>query len=142
MGVNLDGVFFGMKHQARHMLAHGGGAILNVSSVFGQRGYQLMTPYCGAKHAVNGMTKTAAIDYATAWIRVNALAPGAILTPMMAAIIENHPGQADAANDAVPMKRLGRPEEVANTIVWLCSEEASDITGQVIGVDGGLSATG
>jgi len=109
MGVNLDGVFFGMKHQARHMLAHGGGAIVNVSH---RR------------------------------VPVNALAPGAILTPMMAAIIENHPGQADAANDAVPMKRLGRPEEVANTIVWLCSEEASDITGQVIGVDGGLSATG
>lgn len=140
IGVNMDGVFFGMKHQAAQMLKQGGGAIVNISSLFGGRGYRLMAPYSAAKHAVNGMTKTAAIDYATLGIRVNAVAPGAILTPMLETIIQQHPGQADAAVQAIPMKRMGQASEVAKAVVWLCSEDASYITGQVIGVDGGLSA--
>jgi NAD(P)-dependent dehydrogenase (short-subunit alcohol dehydrogenase family) len=140
IGVNLDGVFFGMKHQSRWMLGHGGGAIVNVSSILGTFGDKLKAPYCAAKHGVHGITKSAAIDYARSNIRVNALAPGAILTPMFAAIMKEQPEQADLAITAIPMGRMGRPEEIAKTVVWLCSDEASYITGQVIGVDGGLSS--
>jgi NAD(P)-dependent dehydrogenase (short-subunit alcohol dehydrogenase family) len=101
-----------------------------------------MGPYCATKHAVNGLTKSAAIDYAASGIRINAIAPGAIRTPMLHTIMNENPGQEQAAVAAIPMQRMGRPEEVANAILWLCSDEAAYITGQVLGVDGGLAATG
>jgi NAD(P)-dependent dehydrogenase (short-subunit alcohol dehydrogenase family) len=135
---NLRGVFLTMKHEIGAMLASGGGAIVNTSSGAGLRAPAPGTaPYVTAKHAVQGLTKVAALDYADKGIRVNALAPGPIDTDLLSGGGEE--GKRRAAQ-GVPMGRLGKPEEVAAAAVWLCSDAASFITGTTLTVDGGQSA--
>lgn len=135
--VNLRGAFLAMKYEIPAMLASGGGAIVNMSSTAGLMGVPGIASYDASKHGIIGLTRTAAADYAQRNIRVNALAPGPILTHRL----QNVP---DALHERVvgpiPMHRLGRPEEVAATVVWLCSDQASYITGATLPVDGGWTA--
>ena len=136
--VNLRGVFLCMKYEIPAMLAGGGGAIVNMSSGAGLRGVPRIGAYVASKHGVIGLTKSAALDYAAHGIRVNAVAPGPIDTKRLA-ITE---GQRERIVGAVPLQRVGRPEEVAAAVVWLCSDQASFITGAAIPVDGGKLAGG
>ncbi len=139
--INLTGVWLGMRYQIPAMLQHGGGAIVNVSSILGTVGFATAPAYVAAKHAVNGLTKTAAIEYATQGIRVNNVNPGFIYTPML-----ENAGMAEGTElynqiaSLHPMQRMGTPEEVANLIVWACSDEASFVTGAILLVDGGYTA--
>lgn len=138
---NLSGVFYCMKHEVRAMLDCGGGAIVNNASIMGLRGNQVFGPAYGAsKHGVIGLTKTAAMQYADKNIRINAVSPGVIETPM----VSDDTGGDDSVYDMIrgwhPMGRLGKPEEVASAVFWLCSEGAGFVTGQSIGVDGGSAA--
>lgn len=135
---NLRGVFLGMRYEIPAMLLSGGGAIVNMSSSAGLQGAPGMGPYVAAKHAVVGLTRTAAIDYAKSNIRVNALAPGPIVNERMAARLT--PEMRDFIGAQVPMGRMGAMDEVARAAVWLCSEEASFVTGAVLSVDGGRLA--
>ena len=137
--VNLRGVFLCMKYEIPAMLESGGGAIVNMSSTAGLRGVRGIAGYVAGKHAIIGLTKVAALDYATRNIRVNAVAPGPILTDRLAALEER--GRQQVAS-AVPMGRLGRPEEVAATVAWLLSDHASFISGETIRIDGGRLAAG
>lgn len=132
--VNVMGVFYCMKYEVAAMLTSGGGAIVNTSSTFGLDGYPGWSLYSATKHAVTGMTKSAALDYAEQGIRVNAVAPGPIETPMLAK------GFADNNAPTVPMGRTGRPEEIADPVVWLLSDAASYVTGHTFPVDGGFCA--
>lgn len=137
--VNLRGVFLAMKHEIPVMLASGGGAIVNMSSTAGLRGVPAIAAYVATKHAILGLTKTAALDYATRNIRVNAVAPGPILTDRLSGLPESAREQ---VSQAVPMRRIGLPAEVAATVVWLCSDQAAFITGATISIDGGRMASG
>ncbi|MDQ3240953.1 MAG: SDR family oxidoreductase, partial [Actinomycetota bacterium] len=138
LGVNLRGAFLSMKHEIPAMLESGGGAIVNTSSTAGLAGAAAgIAPYVTAKHGLQGLTKIAALDYGERGIRVNAVAPGPILTDLLAGLGEER--QAMVAQ-GVPMRRLGRPEEVAAAAVWLCSDEAAFITGATLAIDGGKLA--
>ncbi len=135
--VNLTGVFLCMKYQIPHMLAGGGGAIVNTASVAGLVGLPTASAYVGSKHGVIGITKTAAMEYAQEGIRVNAVCPGYVLTPMT----ENGVARrGEELLNKVPMHRLGRPEEIAEAVVWLSSDRASFVTGSFYTVDGGYYA--
>ena len=137
---NVLGVYHSMKYQIRQMLEQGGGAIVNLASIAGLNGIPYAGPYAATKHAVVGLTKSGALDYATRNVRVNAVAPGAIATDLIAQQIAL--GQYDAAAIAAmhPMARMGRPEEIARGIAWLLSDEASFVTGHVLNIDGGFQA--
>jgi len=138
LGVNLRGAFLSMKHEIPAMLESGRGAIVNTSSTAGLAGAAAgIAPYASAKHGLQGLTKIAAIDYAERGIRVNAVAPGPILTDLLSGIGEERQRM---VAQAVPMRRLGRPEEVAAAAVWLCSEEAGFVTGATLAIDGGKLA--
>ena len=140
MGVNLRGVWSSMKFELQVMRKQGSGAIVNCSSLGGLVGGNQRGTYHAAKHGVIGFTKSAALEYATRGIRVNDVCPGLIRTPMSDKMEAE--GQGDALKAMVeyyvPMKREGRPEEIANTVLFLCSDAASYITGQSISVDGGF----
>ena len=140
MAINATGVFLCLKHELAAMLKTGGGAIVNISSGAGQGGFPRMCAYSAAKHACIALTRTAALEYVDKNIRVNSVAPGAIDTPL------NEPGHfTDLMVSLLPMKRMGTPREIAETCVFLCSEGAGYITGQVVGVCGGynrVSASG
>jgi NAD(P)-dependent dehydrogenase (short-subunit alcohol dehydrogenase family) len=136
---NVLGTLFSLKHELRVMLDQGHGCIINISSTFGKRGGAGVSLYSASKHAVEGLTKSAALEAAARGVRVNAVAPGPIDTDMLSRFT----GTADrkaAATAGVPLKRLGRPEDVAQAIVFLASDKAAFITGQVYGVDGGKMA--
>lgn len=135
--IMINGVFLCMQREIPAMLEGGGGAIVNASSMWGLAAYPEWSPYMTAKHAVSGMTKVAALEYAARGIRVNAVAPGPILTPLLLRGWKNDP---DKASGRVPMRRIGRPEEVAHAVVWLCSDRASFITGHILPIDGGMLA--
>jgi NAD(P)-dependent dehydrogenase (short-subunit alcohol dehydrogenase family) len=139
MGINLRGVWSSMKFELQQMREQGSGAIVNCSSLGGLIGGDQRGIYHAAKHGVIGFTKSAALEYATRGIRVNAVCPGMIRTPMFDQMIAGGQGEVlEAALKAyVPMGRMGRPEEIADAVLWLCSEAASYVTGQSISVDGG-----
>ena len=136
--LNAKGTFFGMKHQIRAMVSSGGGSVLNVASVAGISGAPKNTAYCVSKHAVVGMTRTAAVEYARNNVRVNAVCPYFSLTPLVTEsnLIERK-AQLEAA---VPMKRLAEPEEVVAAILSIVAPTNSYLTGQAIAVDGGITA--
>lgn len=140
LSINLKGVWLCMKHELAHMAAHGGGAIVNTASVAGLVGFPGIPAYCASKGGVVMLTKTAALEYATQGIRVNAVCPGVIRTPMIDRFLG---GSAEAEAEFVslePVGRMGTPEEVAEAVVWLCSDAASFVTGHALPVDGGLVA--
>ena len=140
--VNMLGVFLCMKYQIRQMLTQGtGGAIVNTASDAGLIGVKNLGQYSAAKHAVIGLTKSAALDYATKNIRVNAVCPGPIRTPMLERIFEESPKIAEAMIAAQPVKRLGEPHEIGDAAVYLCSDASSYVTGHALPVDGGYMAT-
>lgn len=140
MSVNVKGVWLCMKHEIRQMLKQGGGAIVNTASVAGLVGAPLMPLYAASKHAVVGMTKTAAAEYGKAGIRINSVCPGIIRTPMLDRALEREPRREKSIVKAHPIGRLGEAEEIANAAVWLCSDAASFVTGHQLAVDGGLTA--
>jgi NAD(P)-dependent dehydrogenase (short-subunit alcohol dehydrogenase family) len=140
IAVDLTGVWLCMKHQIPQMLKQGGGAIVNTASVAGLVGFSGLPAYVAAKHGVNGLTKTAALEYAKSGIRVNAVCPGVIQTPMVDRLFKTQPQAGEAIAALEPIGRLGKPEEIAQAAVWLCSDAASFVTGLPMAVDGGLIA--
>jgi NAD(P)-dependent dehydrogenase (short-subunit alcohol dehydrogenase family) len=146
IAVDLKGVWLAMKYELTAMTgaAGGGGSIVNVSSVNGLSATPNAVAYCASKHALHGLSKTAAMEYAAQGIRVNVVCPGAHLTPLLQQVFEHmSPGQPDRAEAAyreiIPMRRVGDPAECARAIVWLLSDAASYVTGAVLTVDGGLA---
>lgn len=137
LAVNLRGVFLCMKHQIPHMLRQGSGVIVNTSSGAGVKGFRGQAAYAAAKHGVIGLTRSAALDYAATGIRINAVCPGIIETPMM----DRFTGDTAVGRQGViaqePVGRMGRPDEIAGTVMWLCSEAAAFVVGASIVVDGG-----
>lgn len=140
VATNLTGVWLCMKYVIPEMLKRGRGAIVNNSSVTGLVGSPGVVGNVASKHGVSGLTKSAALQYATQGIRVNAVAPGLVRTPTADRIIELHPSAEAAMLAAVPQDRWCEPEEIAETVLFLCSERASHITGHVMPVDGGWAA--
>jgi NAD(P)-dependent dehydrogenase (short-subunit alcohol dehydrogenase family) len=140
INVNLIGVWRCLRAEIPAMLRGGGGAIVNTASVAGLVGAGAFSAYVASKHGVVGLTRSAAIEYAKAGIRVNAVCPGVIDTPMLDRLEAEMPALREALLAMKPMGRLGRPDEVAAAVVWLCSEAASFVTGHALAVDGGYVA--
>lgn len=140
IGINLKGTWLCMKYELAYMLTHGGGAIVNTASDLGLVGIATYPAYVASKHGVVGLTKTAALEYAKSGIRVNALCPGVIQTPMIDRVLQKHPELVEPLAASEPIGRLGRPEEMAEAAVWLCSDAASFVTGVAMAVDGGYLA--
>jgi len=133
-------VWLCMKYELPHMLKQGGGAIVNTASGAGLIGVAGMSAYVASKHGVVGLTKTAALEYAKSGIRVNAVCPGLIQTPMVERITAEQPQLGEALVAAEPVGRTGKPEEIAESVVWLSSDAASFVTGHAMSVDGGYVA--
>jgi NAD(P)-dependent dehydrogenase (short-subunit alcohol dehydrogenase family) len=138
--INLRGVWSCMKHELRQMRLQGNGAIVNCSSIGGLIGLPGRAIYHGTKHGVIGLTKSAALEYAPAGIRVNAICPGTIDTPMVAAMLAKEPDAMKEIMRDQPIGRLGRPEEIASAVLWLCSPGASFVIGHALAIDGGFTA--
>jgi NAD(P)-dependent dehydrogenase (short-subunit alcohol dehydrogenase family) len=137
MAINVRGLFLCMKYEIQQMLTQGSGVIVNNSSRAGLIGSSGFSPYAASKHAVMGMTRSAALDYPNQGIRINAVNPGLIATAMMDRLSS---GSTDDVGSTVPMGRMGQAAEVAQAVVFLCSDAASYITGQPLVIDGGLTA--
>lgn len=140
MNVNVKGAWLCMKYEIEQMLKQGGGTIVNTASVAGLVGAPLQPAYAGSKHAVVGMTKTAAAEYGRAGIRINSVCPGIIRTEMLERALEREPKREKGIKKAHPIGRLGEAEEIASAVLWLCSDDASFVTGHQLAVDGGLTA--
>lgn len=140
ISINLTGVWLCMRAEIPALLNAGGGAIVNCASVAGLVGFQGAAAYVASKHGVVGLTKSAALDYAQQNIRVNAVCPGVIRTPTVERVIAGNPAMEDALAAMEPIGRMGKPEEVASLVLWLCSDGASFMTGEAIAVDGGFVA--
>jgi glucose 1-dehydrogenase len=142
MKVNTRGVFACMKYEIAAMLTGGGGSIVNIASTSSFRPQHEQPAYTASKHAVLGLTRSAALDYAKRGIRVNAICPGAIDTPMLRGAMERRGRDADAvAHRLSPLGRFGRPDEIAAAVLWLCSDASSFTTGHALAVDGGMLAS-
>lgn len=139
VAVDLKGVWNCMRYEIIQMLKQGGGAIVNTSSQGGVTGFPGQAAYIACKHAVIGLTRTAAIDYAAKGIRINAICPGAIRTPMAEELIRRNPDLEQELIRDIPAGRLGKPEEIANAVLWLCSPQASFVDGHALLVDGAFS---
>ena len=142
MAVNASGVFYCMRQELQQMVKQGSGAIVNTASIAGLRGLPNNLAYVASKHAVVGMTKTAAMEYARKNIRINAICPVFTVTPLFdPEVMEKlSAGLSGKLKSGIPMKRFADPVEMANTILWLCSDKASFVTGHAMPVDGGLTA--
>lgn len=140
MAVNVRGLFLCMKYEIQQMMTQGSGVIINNSSVSGLVAFAGTSPYVASKHAVMGLTRTAALDYAKQGIRINAVNPGLIATEMLDRFSHKDPALEQQLASIVPMDRMGQPGEIAATVVFLCSDAASYITGQSIVIDGGFTA--
>jgi NAD(P)-dependent dehydrogenase (short-subunit alcohol dehydrogenase family) len=141
MAVNLRGVWLCMKYEIIQMVKQGqGGAIVNTASAAGLVGSHGMPAYTASKHGVIGLTRTAALEYARAGIRVNAVCPGVIDTAMVAGMVSTHPRLKDALLSVEPVARMGKPSEIAEAVTWLLSDAASFVTGAAMPVDGGMTA--
>ena len=134
--VNLRGVWSCMKHELRQMERQGSGAIVNCSSIGGLTGDPGIPAYTASKHGVIGLTRTAALEYAAKGIRVNAVCPGTIDTAFARAAFENEK-EFEALSKSLPIRRIGKPEEIASVVLWLCSQGASYVVGHAVVVDGG-----
>lgn len=141
IGVNLKGVWLCMKHEIPYILKAGKGAIVNTASVAGLIGFPGLPAYVASKHAVVGLTKTTALEYAKQNIRINAVCPGVIKTPMVDRSTGNDKAVEKMYINMEPVGRMGQPEEVAEAIVWLCSDASSFVTGHAMAVDGGWIAS-
>ncbi len=143
IAVNLRGVYLCMKYEITHMLEHGGGAIVNTSSAAGLQAQPNLVAYSASKHGVTGMTRTAAAEYAAQGVRINAVNPGGVTTPMTEAVYANLTEEQAAAMaqapDPHPIGRPAQPEEIANVITFLLSDEATDVIGHNLAVDGGMT---
>ncbi|MDX1636372.1 MAG: SDR family oxidoreductase [Balneolaceae bacterium] len=139
ININLRGTWLCMKYEIREMLKNGGGTIVNISSIAGLLGFPGIVPYVSSKHGINGMTKTAALEYAGQGIRVNSICPGAIQTPMIDRFVGGQTEERENLIGMHPMGRVGNPEEVAEAVLWLCSDKSSFVTGQSLVVDGGYT---
>ena len=137
MNTNLKGVWFCMKHEIPLMLKQGGGAIVNNSSMAGIGTDMTFSLYAASKHGVMGLTKGAALDYAHRKVRINAVCPGFIHTPMLEEPWPLNPQIKELTMEQIPMKRFGKPEEIAGAVLWMCSDEASFMTGREMVIAGG-----
>jgi NAD(P)-dependent dehydrogenase (short-subunit alcohol dehydrogenase family) len=138
IGVNLTGMWHCLRHQIPAMLANGGGAIVNCASTAGIRGAAFCGAYSASKHGVVGLTKTASLEYASQGIRINAVCPGMIATPMT-----QKPGMGEVIDTLVrhsPLQRIGQPEEIGAAVLWLCGDDATFVHGQAIPVDGAITS--
>ena len=140
ININLKGVWLCMKHEILQMLQQGGGTIVNTSSAAGLVGATAASAYSASKHGVVGLTKTAALEYAQRGIRINAVCPGAVRTPMLENCLTLRPEGEQQILAMEPIGRLASPEEIAEAVVWLCSDAASFVTGHAMAVDGGWTA--
>jgi NAD(P)-dependent dehydrogenase (short-subunit alcohol dehydrogenase family) len=141
IGINLKGVFLCMKCELAQMTKAARGAIVNTSSMAGLRGISLRPGYAASKHGVAGLTKAAALEYAKTGIRINAICPGATRTGMISGSTEKEREEVSARLAKLqPMGRLGEPEEIAEAVIWLCSDRASFVTGEILSVSGGWAA--
>ena len=140
VNIDLKGVWLCMKYEIPQMIKQGGGSIVNTASMAGIVGFPAQAPYVASKHGVVGLTKSAALEYGTQSIRVNAVCPGVIHTSMVESVIEVIPDIIDTLNQQAPVGRIGQPQEVAECILWLCSGAASFVTGHALAVDGGYVA--
>ena len=140
MAINVRGLFLCMKYEIQQMLSQGGGVIVNNSSMGGLIAFPGISPYIASKHAVMGLTRSAALDYAKQGIRINAVNPGIIATEMIDRLAEGLGSTADDLASTIPMGRMGQAEEIAQAVVFLCSDAASYITGQPLVVNGGFTA--
>lgn len=139
VAVDLKGVWNCMRYEIRQMLRQGGGAIVNTSSQGGVTGFPGQAAYIACKHAVIGLTRTAAIDYAAQGIRINAVCPGVIRTPMAEELLRRNPDLEQELVRDIPAGRMGRPDEIAHAVLWLCSDDASFVDGHALLVDGAFS---
>lgn len=137
---NVLGLFYGMKYAIQSMLKTGGGSVINLASIAGLNGLPYSAQYCASKHAVVGLTKATAVEYATQGIRVNAIAPGAIKTDILQNAINSGSYSEESIAAIHPMKRMGTPEDIANGIVFLASDDSPFMTGTILSVDGGYQA--
>jgi NAD(P)-dependent dehydrogenase (short-subunit alcohol dehydrogenase family) len=138
IGVNLTGMWHCLRHQIPAMLANGGGAIVNCASTAGIRGAAFCGAYSASKHGVVGLTKTASLEYASQGIRINAVCPGMIATPMT-----QKPGMGEVIDTLVrhsPLRRIGQPEEIGAAVLWLCGDDATFVHGQAVPVDGAITS--
>jgi len=140
IAINLTGVWLCMKAEITQMLKQGAGAIVNTSSIMGLTGAIRVPAYTAAKHGVAGLTKAAALEYGRQGIRINAVCPAPIYTPLLMGAFKKRPEMEQRYARSEPMKRLGQPEEVAEAVAWLCSDRASYVTGLPMPIDGGYMA--